>query len=315
MREDKLIDNELFSPDAEFPRTELPVKVDILSRYLAEIDRFPLLTPEEEHSLAVRYKETGDPNIAHKLVTSNLRFVVMVALEYRHYGFRLMDLIQEGNVGLMMAVKKFDPYKGFRLITYAVWWIRAFILNYILKNWSLVKVGTTQEQRRLFFKLSKLRALLDNENAEQKKVAVKTLGVDEDELEEIENRYLKRDLSLDEPLSNESEKTQMDILPVQDKNVEEEFLHQEDHELLKAGINIALSGLPERERYIIENRYLSENPVTLQEIGEKLGLSRERVRQLESRALKRIKATLKKYGFHTDTVTLSSVNPALPLKS
>ncbi len=292
----------------------LPVKTDVFTTYLAEIDKFPLLSPEEEHALAVKYRETGDTNIAHKLVVSNLRFVVMVALEYRHYGFRMMDLIQEGNIGLMMAVKKFDPYKGFRLITYAVWWIRAYILNYILRNWSLVKVGTTQEQRRLFFKLGKLRALLEDRHTDKKRVAVDEFGLNEEELAEIENRYLKRDLSLDEPISHESERTQVDILPLQNRNVEEEFLHKEDYELLKAGINVALSGLSERERYIIENRYLSEDPVTLQEIGEHLGLSRERVRQLEGRALKKVKATLKKYGFHTDTVTLPSGNQALPLK-
>lgn len=283
----------------------LPVKSDILSAYLAQIEKFPLLTPEEEHALAVRYKETGDVNIAHKLVVSNLRFVVMVALEYRHYGFKLMDLIQEGNIGLMLAVKKFDPYKGVRLITYAVWWIRAFILNYILKNWSLVKVGTTQEQRRLFFKLSKLRNLLEHESESNRKQTIESFGVEGEAFEELENRYLKRDLSLDEPISGDTEHTQLDIIPEQRESLEEDFLHKEEEYLLKAGINIALSGLPERERYIIENRYLSEDPVTLQEIGEKLGLSRERVRQLESRALKKIKATLKKYGFHTDTITLS----------
>ncbi len=292
----------------------LPVKTDVFTTYLAEIDRFPLLSPEEEYALAVKYRETGDPDIAHKLVVSNLRFVVMVALEYRHYGFRMMDLIQEGNIGLMMAVKKFDPYKGVRLITYAVWWIRAYILNYILRNWSLVKIGTTQEQRRLFFKLSKLRALLEEGGGAKKMMSVDALGLDEEEFREIENRYLKRDLSLDEPLSHESERTQLDILPLQDRNVEEEFLHKEDEELLKAGINIAMSGLSERERYIIEHRYLSENPATLQEIGEHLGLSRERVRQLESKALKKVKATLKRYGFHTDTITLPSGKQALPLK-
>ncbi len=145
-------------------------------------------------------------------------------------------------------------------------------------------------------------------------MSVDALGLDEEEFREIENRYLKRDLSLDEPLSHESERTQLDILPLQDRNVEEEFLHKEDEELLKAGINIAMSGLSERERYIIEHRYLSENPATLQEIGEHLGLSRERVRQLESKALKKVKATLKRYGFHTDTVTLPSGKQALPLK-
>lgn len=308
MIDDKIIEENYLQELKE--SNPLPVKADILSRYLAEIDKFPLLSPEEERALAIRYKETGDPGIAHKLVVSNLRFVVMVALEYRHYGFRLMDIIQEGNIGLMMAVKKFDPYKGFRLITYAVWWIRAYILNYILRNWSLVKVGTTQEQRRLFFKLSKLRNILENGDTQ----VINSLGVNEKEFEELENRYLKRDLSLDEPISQDSEKTQMDILPGQEKNIEEEFLHKEDDELLKAGINIALSGLQERERYIIENRYLSENPATLQEIGDKLGLSRERVRQIEKRALKKVKTTLKKYGFHTDTVTLSSSarNRALP---
>lgn len=312
MMQDKLGEDELLK---EIKGVQLPAKTDALTSYLAEIEKFPLLTPEEEHALAVKYRESGDIEIAHKLVVSNLRFVVMVALEYRHYGFKLMDLIQEGNIGLMMAVKKFDPYRGFRLITYAVWWIRAFILNYILKNWSLVKVGTTQEQRRLFFKLSKLRSLLEGGRGDEQNPTFKELGVTEESFEEIENRYLKRDLSLNEPIYNDSEQTQLDIIPEQGENVEENFLRKEEEYLLKAGVNLALSGLPERERYIIENRYLSENPVTLQEIGEKLGLSRERVRQLEQRALNKVKATLKKYGFHTDTVQLpSSFRKALPFK-
>ncbi|HEY4717113.1 MAG TPA: RNA polymerase factor sigma-32 [bacterium] len=290
----------------------LPVKSDILSSYLAQIEKLSLLTPEEEHRLALLYKTSGDTEAAHKLVTSNLRFVVMVALEYRHYGMKIMDLVQEGNFGLMMAVKKFDPYKGYRLITYAVWWIRAYILSYVLRNWSLVKVGTTQEQRKLFFKLGKLRKLLENTSDKKKSKIIKELGIDEAKIEELENRYTKRDVSLDAPLSADAESTHLDILSDPNADMEAKFISAEKDNLLKAGIALALEKLDDKEKYIVENRYLTENPQTLQEIGDKIHLSRERIRQLESRAIKKLRVTLKKYGFHTDAISLPVSQKRIP---
>src|SRR4030065_32440 len=209
--------------------SNLPVVKNSLESYLVQINRFALLTPEEEFKLAVRYRKHNDIEAAQKLITANLRFVVKVTFEYKSYGVKLLDLIQEGNIGLRMAVKKFNPYKGYRFISYAIWWIRAYIQNFIIKTWSLVKIGTTQAQKKLFYKIGKIRkALESNGEDEEKKIR--------------------------------------------------------EHE-----VQNAMKRLNEKEVYVIKNRIMADEPLTLQQIGDHLKLSRERVRQIESEALKKLK--------------------------
>ncbi len=258
---------------------------DNLTKYLAQIDKYPLLTPQEEKRLAIKYYERKDINAAHKLVTSNMRFVVKIALEYRHYNVKLMDLIQEGNLGLMMAVKKFNPHKGFRLISYAVWWIRAYIQNFIMKTWSLVKIGTTQLQRKLFYSLNKVQP---ENNAD--------MLIDESKIEkkakDFENRLKLRDVSLDVTLDEESRESHLDQLVDEDENLEERISKQEEDTVLRETVGQAVKTLPDREQYIIKYRVMADNPLSLQEIGEKYNISKERVRQLEQKALAKLKHSI-----------------------
>ncbi len=265
---------------------QIKVVNDNISKYLAQIEKYPLLTPEEEEKLAIRYYEHKDIDAAHKLVTANLRFVVKIALEYRHYHTKLMDLIQEGNLGMMMAVKKFNPYKGFRLISYAVWWIRAYIQNFIMKTWSLVKIGTTQLQRKLFYSLNKKSA---NQNNVE-------LSIDELEIEkkakDFENRLRLSDVSLDTTLDEESRETHLDQLTDETEDIEGNISKIEERKVLKKTVNHALELLPDREKYIIKYRVMSENPLSLQEIGDRYNISKERVRQLEQKALTKLKHSI-----------------------
>ena len=256
-----------------------------ITTYLAQIDKYPLLTPQEEKRLAILYYEKKDVRAAHTLVTANMRFVVKIALEYRHYNVKLMDLIQEGNLGIMMAVKKFDPYKGFRLISYAVWWIRAYIQNFIMKTWSLVKIGTTQLQRKLFYSLNKVQPepnpdMLDKERKIERKE------------KDFENRLKLRDVSLDIALDDESRETHLDQLADEHDNVEEHSSKLEEALVLKQAVGRMLKALPEREQYIIHYRVMSDNPLSLQEIGKRYSISKERVRQLEQKALSKIKYSI-----------------------
>jgi RNA polymerase sigma-32 factor len=271
-----------------------------LELYLAEINRFPLLAVDEEQELARRFRDRGDTRAAHRLVTANLRFVVKVSYEYRSYGFRMADLIQEGNIGLMKAVQKFDPDKGIRLISYAVWWIRAYIQNYILKSWSLVKLGTTQAQRKLFFSLARTKRELDKVSLEQGadsdshdalKVAHK-LRVKPAEVREMEQRMDGRDLSLDAPLGEDGSHSHVDFvasaLPAQD----DELSGAQEQRMVSGRVVEALARLDVRERYIIEQRVMSDRPLTLKELGEHFGFSRERARQLEIRAKEKLRQEL-----------------------
>ncbi|MDO9124905.1 MAG: RNA polymerase factor sigma-32, partial [Deltaproteobacteria bacterium] len=252
---------------------------------------FPLLTPEEEFSLARKYREHNDISAAHKLITSNLRFVVKVALGYKSYSVKLLDLIQEGNIGLMMAVKKFDPYKGNRFISYAIWWIRAFMQNFIIKTWSLVKIGTTQAQKKLFYKIGKVRKALesDRENEEKYELLAKDLDVPKEDIIEMEQRMASRDLSLDAPFDEGKELTHLDLLQEGSPNQEEILAQEQEKEVREREVQKALKRLNEKEVFIIKNRVMSDDPLTLQEIGNHLKLSRERVRQIESEALKKLK--------------------------
>ncbi|HUM09492.1 MAG TPA: RNA polymerase factor sigma-32 [Myxococcaceae bacterium] len=266
-----------------------------LSLYLSEINRYSLLKVEEEQKLARRFAK-GDLQAGHCLVTANLRFVVKVAYEYRSYGIRMSDLIQEGNIGLMKAVQKFDADKGIRLISYAVWWIRAYIQNYILKSWSLVKLGTTQAQRKLFFSLARTRRELEKHNAGDGAIPVeeiaRRLRVKPTEVREMEQRMGGRDLSLDAPIGEDGSSTHVDFVASAAQGQDEEVADKEEAGMINARVRTALTRLDPRERFIIEQRVMNERPMTLKELGEHFGFSRERARQLEIRAKDKLKAEL-----------------------
>jgi RNA polymerase sigma-32 factor len=273
---------------------ELPSVTSTLDMYISEINRFPVLSADEEFTLAVRFKKYSDVEAAEKLVVSNLRFVVKIAHEYRNYGVKLSDLIQEGNIGLMHAVKKFDPYRGYRIISYAVWWIRAYIQNYVIKTWSLVKIGTTQAQRKLFFKLGQAKKRLETlsqKNPEFGEIA-ESLGVKEHEIEEMDLRLSHRDLSLDAYISDESDTTHIDHLTYKGEDQEMALIKKEEMDLVKRNIAGALTHLNERESYIVKHRIMTESPITLQEIGSKYNITRERARQIEKQALKKLRLAL-----------------------
>ena len=273
---------------------KLPVVTGTLDLYINEINRFALLTPEEEFKLAVRLKKYNDMEAAEKLIVSNLRFVVKIAHEYRNYGFKLADLIQEGNIGLIHAVKKFDPYKGYRLISYAVWWIRAYIQNYLIKSWSIVKIGTTQAQRKLFFKLSQAKKQLESISKTKPEFAeiASSLGVKGSEVAEMDLRMGSRDVSLHEFIGDDGENSHIDFLAFEGENQEVSLIKNEERSLVKQNITAALTTLNERETYIILNRVMADNPETLQKIGDKYNITRERARQIEKQALKKVQLAL-----------------------
>ena len=270
----------------------MPVPIDSLTLYLSEINRIPLLSADEERHLALRFREEGDLQAAHALITANLRFVVKVAGEYRSYGMKMLDLIQEGNIGLMMAVRKFDPAKGVRLISYAVWWIRAYIQNHIISAWSLLKIGTTQAQRKLFFKLNQAKqAIISMTGESDLHSAAITLDVKDVEAQEMEQR-LRGELSLDVEMFEGEGGTFLESLPDLRQNQEELLAERQENAILERGVAGALENLNEKERFVIERRVASENPLTLQEIADHFSLSRERVRQIEEGALKKMKRLL-----------------------
>jgi len=270
----------------------MPVPIDSLTLYLTEINRFPLLSADEEHDLATRFRRDGNLEAAHRLITANLRFVVKIAGEYRSYGLKMLDLIQEGNIGLMMAVRKFDPEKGVRLISYAVWWIRAYIQNHIISAWSLLKIGTTQAQRKLFFKLNQAKqAILGMTGEDDLHSTALALGVKDNEAQEMEQR-LRGELSLDVPMIAGEGGTFLESLPDHRQNQEEMLADHEETVLLERGVASALESLNEKERFVIEQRVSAEQPMTLQEIADHFSISRERVRQIEDGALKKMKRLL-----------------------
>jgi RNA polymerase sigma-32 factor len=282
-----------------------------LELYLSEISRFPLLAPEEEQRLAREYGRDGDTRAAHRLVTANLRFVVKVAYEYRSYGFRMADLIQEGNIGLMKAVQKFDPDKGIRLISYGVWWIRAYIQNYILRSWSLVKLGTTQAQRKLFFSLARTRRELDRTSLEHgadsdgrdaDKIARK-LQVKAGEVREMELRMEGRDLSLDAPVGDDGGHAHVDFVASDEAGQDDTLSGEQERRVISGRIGAALGRLDRRERYIIEQRVMAERPMTLKELGAHFGFSRERARQLEIRAKEKLREELHALAVELDWPT------------
>lgn len=267
-----------------------------LPRYLSEINKFPMLDADKEYMLAKRYHETGDLNAAHELTTSHLRLAAKVAISFRHYGLALADLISEANIGLMQAIKKFDPDKGFRLATYAIWWIKAAVSEFILKSWSLVKIGTVATQKRLFYNLHKLKARLglygeaglSEENAEY---ISKVLNVSKKDVLEMEQR-LSGDSSLNTPLSHDSNTNFQEMLADSEDTIEQKISQTQELNLKKKMLRQALSELSEREQAIICKRYLSDQAETLEDLGTAFHISRERVRQIETKAMEKIRKSI-----------------------
>src|SRR5690242_11024645 len=269
-----------------------------LSRYLTEIRKFPLLTPEDEYMFAKRWREHGDPEAARRLITSHLRLVAKIAMGYRGYGLPVSEIVSEGNVGLMQAVKRFDPDKGFRLATYAMWWIRASIQEYVLRSWSMVKMGTTAAQKKLFFNLRKAKSNIGaieegDLTPDHTATLADQLGVTETEVTEMNRRLSGPDSSLNAPLRSESESEWQDWLADDTADQETRLAEREEmsdrHELLMD----AMKDLTERERDIIQARRLQDEPATLEELSQKYGVSRERVRQIEVRAFEKLQRGIK----------------------
>ncbi|MGA2495774.1 MAG: RNA polymerase sigma factor RpoH [Roseiarcus sp.] len=286
-----------------------------LSRYLSEIKRFPMLEPQEEYMLAKRWREHGDREAAHKLVTSHLRLVAKIAMGYRGYGLPIGEVISEGNVGLMQAVRRFEPDKGFKLATYAMWWIRASIQEYILRSWSLVKMGTTASQKKLFFNLrkakSKISALEDGDLRDDQVTTIATrLGVPKQDVIDM-NRRLGGDASLNAPLREEGEGEWQDWLVDDAPSQESVLADREEADVRLAALKSALRVLNPRERRIFEARRLAEDPVTLEELSAEFGVSRERVRQIEVRAFEKVQAAVKS-GVALTQIPGRRAVPALP---
>lgn len=274
------------------PTTSL-VESGPLQRYMAEISRYPLLHPAEELRLAEKYRDSRDVKAAYTLVVANLRLVVKIAYEFRRNVANLLDLIQEGNIGLMKAVDKFDPYRGVKLSSYAAWWIRAYIIRYILNNWSLVKIGTTQNQRRLFYNLKKAQAELEAEGFRpEPKLLAARLQVREDEVVEMQKRLSGGDVSLDAPLDQDSDTSRMDFVATGQPDASDRLGDLEFRAMLRTKFQEFRETLNVREKSIFDRRLLTDEPVTLREIGEEFGVSRERVRQLESELKVRLRAYL-----------------------
>jgi len=281
------------------------IKFDPLQRYLAEVSQYTLLTREEEKKLALKVWDGGDMESAYSLVTSNLRLVVKIALEFQRVWMQnLLDLIQEGNIGLMQAVKKFDPYKNVKFSYYASFWIKAYILKFIMDNWRLVKIGTTQGQRKLFFKLKKEKQRLIEQGFDPKpKLLSERLGVSEREIVDMDQRLDGWDVSLDAPLKEDSDTERIDFLSTPSESAEEKMAKKEMDVLLHNKIAMFRKKLTERELEIFNLRIFSDSPATLQEIGDRYGISRERVRQVEKNIVNKMREFFKQEVLDFDSYT------------
>jgi RNA polymerase sigma-32 factor len=290
--EHELITEESVEDDG-IPKTESTeiAPYDPLRRYLAEISRFALLSRDEEHVLAVRYHETGDRETAYRLVTSNLKLVVKIAMIYHKVYRNLLDLIQEGNLGLIQAVKRFDPYRGTRLPTYAAWWIKAYILKFLLDNARMVKIGTTNARRKILMNLTREKRELEARGiVPTSKLLAENLGVDEQELRDVEQGMTGPDVSLDAPLGNDGGDTHyIDTLQIMEKSVDEKIAHGEFRELLEKRFADFEKTLSERERVILSRRLIADEPETLQQIADRYGISREAVRVAEKKLISKLK--------------------------
>jgi RNA polymerase sigma-32 factor len=290
-----------------------------LSRYLDEIRRFPMLEPQEEYMLAKRWREQGDRVSAHKLVTSHLRLVAKIAMGYRGYGLPISEVISEGNVGLMQAVKRFEPEKGFRLATYAMWWIKAAIQEYILRSWSLVKMGTTANQKKLFFNLRKAKSRISaldegDMRPDQVKLIAKRLGVTEQDVIDM-NRRLSGDASLNAPIREDGDSGEWQDWLMDDRDSQEATLAAtEELDNRRAALSDALKVLNDRERRIFEARRLADEPVTLEDLAAEFGVSRERVRQIEVRAFEKVQKAVKNHvaAMETPPARAAAAAPPMP---
>jgi len=283
-------DKELIQPMEE---KGLLIPFDPLKKYLSEVSKYPVLTREEELEISTRVFKEKDKAAAQKLAISNLKLVVKISLEYYNTYLNILDLIQEGNVGLLHAVKKYNPYKGTKFSTYASFWIRAYILKYIMDSWSLVKVGTTQGQRKLFYRLNKEKQKLEALGVyPAPKLLASTLDVKEEEVEDMEKRLAYTDISLEAPVHDESDDTIMDMMK-SGENVEEVVAEKEKSEIIAKKVTEFKKTLNDKELYIFEQRVMAEESSTLQEIGSRFNISRERVRQIENRVLKKFKERFK----------------------
>ncbi len=269
--------------------------VDALTAYMAELGKYPPISREEEHDLAVRWVEEGDEAAARRLVLSNLRLVVKIAMEYRRAWTNVLDLIQDGNVGLLEAVQRYDPYQGVKLSTYAVYWIRAYILQYILDNFRIVRLGTTRAQRKLFWRLNKEKRALEREGFEvEPRLIAERLDVSEEEVEDMEMRLRESDLSMNAPARRDEPGAEFgDFMRSTNSSAEDEVADNELRRVFMEQVHTFCEGLDEREQRLVEGRILSDEPKTLAELGEEFGVSRERVRQIEARIVKRLREYLK----------------------
>jgi RNA polymerase sigma-32 factor len=301
--------SEDFDPDTDLDEAPMPVlvrgrsqggdssiaKYDPLQAYMREVQQHPLLSKDEEHELATRYVKTGDLDAAARLVTANLRLVVKLAYEYRRAYRNMMDLIQEGNIGLMQAVKRYDPYRGVKLSSYAAWWIRAYMLRYMLNNWRMVKLGTTQAQRKLFFNLNKEKARLSAMGIEPTPAEIaERLQVDEKEVVEMDRRLSRGDASLDSPVGDgeSSSVARVELMPSGSLGPEQTTTSAQLNEILREQLQRFRTTLAGKDLIIFDKRMIAEDPLTLQELGDEFGVSRERVRQLESRIAGKLRTFL-----------------------
>lgn len=270
-----------------------PVLSDPIQLYLKEIRKFPLLSKEEEEKLSKKFYETKDPHLAQALAQANLRFVVKIAAEYTRFGSRLIDLIQEGNIGLLHAIKEFNPYKGVRLITYAVWWIRGYIQEYLMRQHSLVRIGTNTKQKKLFYLLRKQQEQLAQLPYQESTKLLTHSGFKEKEVQTMQQRLKSRDLSLDQPISENNPSHILDIQSHKEEpSVEENLNFLQEKKLLQKSIKKLKPDLNPKELFILKKRLLSDKPLTLQEIGREFSVTREAIRQVESRLIKKIKGQM-----------------------
>lgn len=295
--QDEEIDEEDYELEKEIEHEPGLILVDALQRYLMELRRYPLMTREQEKEVAIRAFEEHDMVARNSLVTANLRLVVKIAMEYQRAYSQILDLIQEGNAGLVQAVNRFNPYRGVKLSTYSAWWIRAYILKFLMDNKSLVRMGTTDAQRKLFFRLrgeaEKMYALTQKFDAN---LLAEKIGVEPQDVIDMQQRLTKNDLSLDTPVGEDNDTKQVDLLSSHFEEADDAYEKKELVALLRKEIDVIKKDLNERDQYIFYNRIMSDDPITLQEVGEKYGITRERARQLEARVIKKIKDRLIESG-------------------